>query len=416
MGHRAGVRALVRCGGKKLRGARCRISCRRCIVVPNFHPASCGWLANWSVERNYCANSYLNHLDRVRDDANYGFAMSRVQQHDRHPEFLPERFEELKRRVKEGRVEPVNAFFLEPTINLSGGEALAKMGIEGLRWQEAGDGRGRVIAGRSTPAACMPRCRSSAHCLGLDALVYTRCSRGGQAGVLVESPDGTHILTLVPPGYADSLGGSYAAKTAAVNEELGKVAATIASRAARTPAGEPLLVLGGAGDYSLAPARKENPAEFLAAWKKYRPDCPLQYGTLSPYVDALTAWIKSSGAKLPTVNTGTGYTFDSFWIENPRVKQWYRRDEHALQAAEIWRRSRASRVVILIPVQDLYHAWLQMLLDMDRNTLWGSAGGMVFESGTSWDVKDRFEWVERKSAETARAAMRAAGGNGEGGR
>ena len=46
------------------------------FIVPNFHPASCGWLANWSVERNYCANSYLNHLDRVRDDANYGFAMS----------------------------------------------------------------------------------------------------------------------------------------------------------------------------------------------------------------------------------------------------------------------------------------------------------------------------------------------------
>ena len=23
-------------------------------VVANFHPASCGWLANWSVERNYC--------------------------------------------------------------------------------------------------------------------------------------------------------------------------------------------------------------------------------------------------------------------------------------------------------------------------------------------------------------------------
>ena len=35
---------------------------------------------------------------------------------------------------------------------------------------------------------------------------------------------------------------------------------------------------------------------------------------------------------------------------------------------------------------------------MDRNTLWGSAGGMVFEHATSWDVRDRFEWVEKKSA------------------
>ena len=34
-------------------------------VVPNFHPACCGWVANFSVERNHCANSYIDHLDRV---------------------------------------------------------------------------------------------------------------------------------------------------------------------------------------------------------------------------------------------------------------------------------------------------------------------------------------------------------------
>ena len=30
------------------------------FVVPNFHPASCGWLTDWSTERNYCANDYLD--------------------------------------------------------------------------------------------------------------------------------------------------------------------------------------------------------------------------------------------------------------------------------------------------------------------------------------------------------------------
>jgi hypothetical protein len=45
-------------------------------IVPNFHPASCDWLNIWSTERNYCVNSYLNHLDRVRDDANYTFVLS----------------------------------------------------------------------------------------------------------------------------------------------------------------------------------------------------------------------------------------------------------------------------------------------------------------------------------------------------
>ena len=48
-------------------------------VVPNFHPASCGWLTDWSTERNYCANSYFDHLERVRDDPAYRFAPLRVQ-------------------------------------------------------------------------------------------------------------------------------------------------------------------------------------------------------------------------------------------------------------------------------------------------------------------------------------------------
>jgi alpha-mannosidase len=52
----------------------------------------------------------------------------------------------------------------------------------------------------------------------------------------------------------------------------------------------------------------------------------------------------------------------------------------------------------------LYHAWTLMFLNMDRNTLWGSAGGMVFEHEKSWDVKDRFEWVEQTSLAKAVSA------------
>src|SRR4051812_10462486 len=51
---------------------------RKVYLVSNFHPASCGWLTTFSKERVYCANSYLNHLDRVRDDPHYEFVMSEV--------------------------------------------------------------------------------------------------------------------------------------------------------------------------------------------------------------------------------------------------------------------------------------------------------------------------------------------------
>jgi alpha-mannosidase len=384
------------------------------FVVPNFHPASCGWLANWSVERNYCANSYLNHLDRVRDDANYNFALSECNNMIAIQNFRPERFAELQKRVKEGRVELVNAFFLEPTINLSGGEALAKMGIEGLRWQQSVMGvRPRYCWAIDT---CGVHAQMPQICdlLGLDALVYCRCSRGGKSSFWSESPEGSRILTVVTPSYSENLGGIHSAKKPVTPAGLQNLARAISAKLPQTPTNAPVFVLGGNGDYSLAPARPENPSEVLAAWSKFRPDCELRYSTLSPYVDTVMAGVNAGKIQLPTVRTGTGYTFDSFWIENPRVKEWYCRDEHALQSAEMLATAASLKNDFAYPVAPLYHAWLQMLLNMDRNSLWGSAGGMVFESETSWDVKDRFTWVERQSAATAQAAAQKISGDGNG--
>ena len=111
---------------------------RTVYVVPNFHPASCGWLTNFSMERVYCANSYFDHLDRVRDDPNYNFVLSECNNMIAMLNFRPERAGELKAAIGAGRVELVNGFFLESTTNLSGGEALVRLGIEGLRWQDFG--------------------------------------------------------------------------------------------------------------------------------------------------------------------------------------------------------------------------------------------------------------------------------------
>jgi alpha-mannosidase len=110
---------------------------RPVYLVPNFHPASCGWLTTFSKERVYCANSYLNHLDRVRDDPQYHFVLSEVNNIIAIMNFQPQRVAELKRRIAEGRVELVNGYFLESTVNLSGGEALLRLGVEGLRWYGA---------------------------------------------------------------------------------------------------------------------------------------------------------------------------------------------------------------------------------------------------------------------------------------
>ena len=54
-----------------------------------------------------------------------------------------------------------------------------------------------------------------------------------------------------------------------------------------------------------------------------------------------------------------------------------------------------------------------MSLNMDRNTLWGAAGGMVFESGESWDVLDRFNWVTKTTCAVFESSSEALLGTGD---
>ena len=95
------------------------------------------------------------------------------------------------------------------------------------------------------------------------------------------------------------------------------------------------------------------------------------------------------------------------------MKTRYRRNEHALQAAEILATIASLKARHPYPAKDLNGAWLLMCLNTDRNTLWGSAGGMVFVDQNSWDVNDRFDWVREASGRTIDNSSRALLGSGD---
>src|SRR5271169_3471057 len=164
------------------------------FIVPKFHPASCGWLTNFSKERVYCANSYLDHLDRVRDDPRYAVVLSEVNNLIAIMNFQPGRVDEIRRALRGGRVELVNGFFLESTINLSGGEALVRLGVEGLRWQRQVFGVRPRFAWTIDVCGTHDQMAQIASGLGLEAMVYTRKNPTGSAIHWAESPDGSRVL------------------------------------------------------------------------------------------------------------------------------------------------------------------------------------------------------------------------------
>ena len=406
---------------------------RPVYVVPNFHPASCGWLTDWSTERNYCANSYFDHLDRVRDDISYNFALSECNNLIAMMNFRPDRMAELKQRIREGRVELCNAFFLEPTINLSGGEALVKMGVEGLRWQQQVMGVRPRLSWMIDVTGMHEQMAQIVSGLGLDALVYCRLNPTGSTMHWLESPDGTRTLAISPGHYLEWRP-MFGAKEPLAEKQLLALADDIRARIEppspgqagkrpdaadlkgaprRTPPGAPVLILGGSGDYNLAPLYKSYPAEFLQQFRKAAPEFDVKFSTPGKYLDAVLPGIQSGAIQLPTLRSGTEFTYNAFWIQNPSVKSSYRRCEQLLQTAEMLATAASLRGNFEYPAQALQHAWLLMCLNMDRNTLWGAAGGMVFENERSWDVRDRFEWVEQTSRDIAARAVRSLLGTGK---
>lgn len=376
---------------------------REVFLVPNFHPASCGWLTTFSRERVYCANTYLDHLNRVRDDPQYAFVMSEINNFIAIMNFQPDRIPELKQRIQEKRVELVNGFFLESTTNLSGGEALVRLGVEGLRWYEKTVGVRPRFAWTIDVCGTHEQMAQIASGLGLDSMVYTRGNPAGKTIFWTVSPDGSRVLTLCPGHYSEATP-IFKTTTPLTTDQLTALEQEFDKKEPSTPKGAPILVLAGSGDYSLAPALKTYPGALLEQWSKAGMAHPIRFSTLSGYLDPILPDLRSGRIAIPTVKGGTGYFFDAFWIENNEVKTSYRSNEQALQAAEMLSTIASLHARHDYPVQALHDCWILMCLNMDRNTLWGSAGGMVFVSQASWDVQDRFDWVHATTEHALQAA------------
>jgi len=386
------------------------------LVIPNTHGTVSGWLVDFDTERNYVLNNYLAHLARVKSDDSYRFAFSEVPNVINFLQFAPERVPELKQLHAQKRFEFTNGFFLEPDINLSGGEALVTMGVLGLRWYE------EVFGLR--PRHCWMIDITGAHRqfpqmvggLGMDSVFFNRNNPTRSAAFWWVAPDGTHALALVNGRYSEFGGKAslFGSREPLADEQYAAMYKAIEAKRKYSPSKATLFSLAGFGDYSLPPLRESYPAEFLREWSRRYPDVQMRFSIPSDYVDALKEELRSGRTSLPEYSGDTGYSWSSFWLNMPEVKQCYRKDEHLLQAAEMLATAASLRGKLTYPAQEFYYSWIDMLMNMDRNTIWGAAAGTVFRDPQHWDAWDRFQAVERRAQNALAASARVLAGSGSG--
>lgn len=383
-------------------------------VVPNFHPACMGWLVKYSKERNYCLYSYLAHLDRLAEDQSYKFVFSELPHLITMMEFEPKRFEEFKQRVEEGRIEMVNAFVLEPTVNLSGGEALVQQGVQGMHWyREVMDLQPRYCWMIDT-VGWHEQMAQIVNGLNLDAFVYCRYnpttleSDRFHAIHWIESPDGTRTLAFGLGHYYRNFSAAFRSSDALTQEQLRGEIQSAEKKKEWFPPRAPVLLLGGAIDYSLPFAYEGYPSELIEAWNKASPELPIRIATFTDYFDTILPEVRSGAYKIPVVTSGSRkYGWTAFWVNAPSYKQWYRSSEHSLQTTELLSTIASLEGQSTYPSQELANCWLMMSLNMDRNSLWCAAVDAVFSDANSWDAKDRFRYVEQVCAEAKSNSLQA---------
>lgn len=357
-------------------------------VVPNTHGTIAGWLVDFDTERNYVLNNYLEHLTLASRSSVYRFVWSEVPNLISLLELEPVREAELRARLRDGRAELVNAFFVESDMTVPGGETLARLGVEGIRWQEAVFGVRPRFAWAIDITGAHRQLPQIARRLGLDAIVFTRNNPAGRTAFWWRAPDGSRALAVTAPHYMElrELFQGADPKDPKLWETLRR---TVRERLAFSPSPRLALFLAGASDYSLPPAMGERIQEFLSEWHAVNQEMELRFSTFSEYFHALRSEMET-GLRLPEYAGDVAFCFNGFWADMPEVKRAFRRTESLLRAAELAATAASLQRGAAYPSRQLHEAWLLLLVNADRNAIWGAGAGAAFRSAEHWDVQDRF--------------------------
>jgi alpha-mannosidase len=364
-------------------------------LAPNTHGTVSGWLVDFDSERSHVVNNYLNHMDRVATDPNYAMAFSEVPNLMVLMQFTPQGMAQLQQQVKDRRTELVNGFFLEPSISLSGGEALVRMGVLGLRWYDEVFGKRPRFSWMIDVCGTHRQMPQIVSGLGLEALFFSRDNPAPQSAFWWRSPDGSRTMAVcLGRGYS-STSRLFKTKEPLSDAEMKRMYDFFIEDRKMSPSQTSIFVPVGGGDYSLAPKRTTYPSELMAAWQRQYPDIKLRFSVPGAYVDALKQEIRQGATRLTEYMGDTVHSYNAFWMNMPEIKRGYRRSEHALQASEMLATVGSLQAGAPYPSETLYNAWLMMLMNMDRNVLWGAGAGAPFHDPKHWNVQDRFDYVDR---------------------
>ena len=165
------------------------------------------WLWPWTETVEVVRNTFRSALDLMREYPDFKFTMSSARTYVWMEEKYPDLFKEIRQRVREGRWEVIGGMWVEPDLNMPGGESLVRQVLVGKRYFRDKFGVDVKIGWNPDSFGYSWQLPQIYKKSGIDYFVTQKLTWAHEFTTFPhklfwwESPDGSRILTYFPHDY-----------------------------------------------------------------------------------------------------------------------------------------------------------------------------------------------------------------------
>ena len=238
---------------------------------------------------------------------NYTYTQSAAQYSEWMADKYPELNNQIKQRIKEGRWEIVGGMWVEPDLNLPGGESLVRQLLVGQRYFQKEYGVTARIGWNPDSFGYNWQLPQIYKRSGLDYFVTQKMHWNDTNQLPLrlfwwESPDGSKVLTYFPTDYTHD------------NVSPARIGADFAESAARNPGTADMMDLYGLGDHGGGPTRNmlDQAEHYIAASTPGNSVAQLavptmRYGTAQHFFSTVEAKVASDSPEWNYDKIGKGW-------------------------------------------------------------------------------------------------------------
>ena len=363
-------------------------------AVGNSH-IDMAWLWPWTETVQVVHDTFRSVLDLMREYPDFKFTMSSARTYEWMEEKYPDMFAEIRQRAKEGRWEVIGGMWVEPDLNMPGGESLTRQILVGKRYFQNKFGVDIKIGWNPDSFGYNWQLPQIYKKSGIDYFVTQKLLWAHEFTTFPyklfwwQSPDGSRILSYFPHDYAGNIEAPSLAK------DLSEWAPSLYGTSFKgTPE---MMHLYGVGDHGGGPTRAmlDNAVRLMSPNVVFP---RLEFSTATAFFNDLDKKLLSMN--VPVWNDELYFQYHrGVFTTQADTKQRIRLTEEKLLDAE----KLASLAMLYgreYPQDELERAWKRLLFDDFHDIFPGSGIAVNY-----LDAKSNLDDVQRVAADITRESL-----------